>query len=77
VIFGRGAQQRDPADVDLFDGVREGAAWPRDGRRERIEVADDDRDGRDGLRCEVLLIGGDVACKDAFASVVSKGRLAG
>jgi len=73
MIFGRGAQQRDPADVDLFDGVCEGAAWPRDGRRERIQVADDDRDGRDGLCCEVPLIGRDVACKDAFARVVSKG----
>lgn len=71
MIFGCGAQQRHTADVDLLDGVCEGAAWPRDGRRERIQVADDDRDGRDGLCCEVLLIGGDVACKDAFARVVS------
>jgi len=73
MVFGRGAQQCDAADVDLLDGVCEGASWSRDGRRERIQVADDDGDGRDGLRCEVLLIGGDVACEDACARVVSKG----
>jgi hypothetical protein len=50
VVFGRGTQQRDPADIDLLDGVRERAAGPCDGRRERVEIADDDGDRRDGLR---------------------------
>lgn len=75
VVLGRGAQQRDAADVDLLDGVREGAAWARDGRRERVQVADDDGDRRDGLRGEVLLVGGDVAREDACADVISRARL--
>jgi len=73
VVLGRGAQQRDAADVDLLDGVREGAAWARDGRRERVQVADDDGDRRDGLRGEVLLVGGDVAREDACVPMSYRG----
>ena len=50
VVLRRSAQQRDPADVDLLDGVCERAAWSCDGRRERVQVADYDGDRRDGLR---------------------------
>jgi hypothetical protein len=49
VVLGRGAQERDPANIDLFDGVRERATWLCDRRCERVQVADDDRDRRDGL----------------------------
>jgi hypothetical protein len=65
VVLGRGAQQGDAADVDLLDGVGERAPGARDGRREGVQVADDDGDRRDGLRREVLLIAGDVAREDS------------
>ena len=49
VVLRCGAQQRDTTDVDLLDCVCERAAWPCDGRCERVEIADDDGDRRDGL----------------------------
>jgi hypothetical protein len=66
VVLGGGAQQRDAADVDVLDGVRGRAAGPRDRGREGVQVADDDGDRRDGVRREVLLVGGDVAGEDAW-----------
>ena len=71
MVFGCSAQQCDTTNVNLLDGICMGATWLRDGRCERIEVADDDGDGRDGLRREVLLIGGDVAGEDSCARVLS------
>jgi hypothetical protein len=65
VVLGRGAQQGDATDVDFLDGVCEGATWSRDGRFERVQVTDDDGNRRDGLRGEVLLIGGDVSRENA------------
>ena len=65
VVLGRCAQEGDAADVDLLDGVRKRAARARDGRREGVQVADDDGDRGDGLRREILLIAGDVAGEDS------------
>ncbi len=56
-----GTQQDGAADVDFLHSARERAAWTRDGRREWVEVTDDDRDRRDGVRHEVLLVAGNVA----------------
>ena len=43
-------------DVNLLDRVRNRAALLRDRLAERVEVADYDRDGVDGLRLEVLRV---------------------
>jgi hypothetical protein len=66
VVLGGGAQERDAADVDLFDCVCEGAGGFGDGFCERVEVADDDGDGRDALCLEVFFVRWDRAGKDAW-----------
>ena len=53
VVLRSRTQERDAADVDLLDRVRERAVRLCDGRRERVEVAYDDGDRRDVLRGEV------------------------
>ena len=65
VVLRCGTQQGDPADVDFLHGICERAAWARDGRRERVQVTGYDGDRCDGLRCEVLLIAGNVASEDS------------
>lgn len=66
VVLGRGAEESDTADVDFLDRVCERAVWLGDGLSEGVEVADDDGNGRDGLRFQVLLVGGDRTSKDAL-----------
>ena len=56
VVLRSRAQERDAADVDLLDLVRERAVRLCDGRRERVEVANDDRDGRDALRLQIFFV---------------------
>ena len=65
MVLGRCAQEGDAADVDLLDCVRERAARAGDGRREGVQVADDDGDRGDGVRRQILLIAGDVAGEDS------------
>ena len=64
VVLRRCTEEGDAADIDLLDGICERAVGLRYGLGERVEVADDDRDGGDGLGGKVLMIGGDVARKD-------------
>ena len=64
MVLRRCTEKGDTADIDFLDGVCERAVGLCYGLGERVEVADDDRDGGDGLGGEVLMIGGDVARKD-------------
>lgn len=66
----RGSTEKsDTTDVDLLDSISERAAGLRDSLGEGVQVADDDGDGRDGLRLQILLIGGDGAGEDTFLTV--------
>ena len=56
VVLGGGSDEGYAANVDLLDCICERAAGLRDGGRERVEVANDDRDGRDALRLQILFV---------------------
>lgn len=56
VIFGRGTKKGNATDINLLDRVRKGASRFCDGLSERIEVANHDRDGRNRLSFEILLV---------------------
>lgn len=56
VILSRSTEKGNTPDVDLLDRVREGTTWFRDGLGERIEIANHDKDGRNGLSFEVLFV---------------------
>lgn len=64
MVLRGGAEQSDTANVDLLDGVSERAARLCNGLCERVQVADNDRDGRDVLRLEVGLVRGNGTRKD-------------
>lgn len=70
VVLGGGAEQRDTANVDLLDRIGERAAGLGDSLGERVQVAYNDGDGRDGLGLEILLIGGDRASQDTLETRV-------
>ena len=57
VVLGRGAHHRRPADVDVLDGVLEGAAGLGDGRGERIQVDDDEVDRLDAVLAHHGVVG--------------------
>ena len=56
------------SDVNLLNGIREGAFRLRDGRGKGVQVADDDGDGGDALGLEILLVRSDVSSKNACGS---------
>ena len=60
-IARRGAEQGGAGDVDHLDRLVEPDELDPDGRRERLDVDDDDVDEPDALRLELLELGGDVA----------------
>ena len=67
VVLGRGAEERDASDVDLLDGLGDcGRGNLGDGLVEGVQVADDDRDGRDLLGLEVRDVGRDVTGEDSW-----------
>jgi hypothetical protein len=49
VVLRRGAHHRRTTDVDVLDGVVEGAAGPRDRGGERVKVDDDEVDRLDAV----------------------------
>ena len=65
VVLRSRTQERDAADVDLFDRVSERAVGLGNGVCERVEVADDDGDGGDLLGLEVCLVRGNRPREDA------------
>lgn len=67
MVLGRGAEEGDAADVDLFDSLGDRRRRDAgDGLVERVQVADDDVDRGDLLGVEVGRVGGDVAGEDAW-----------
>jgi hypothetical protein len=65
VVLGGGTKKGHTSNVDLLDGLSDGRRGNAgDGLVEGVEVADNDIDGGDSLRLEVLLVGGDVASED-------------
>jgi hypothetical protein len=71
VVLGCCAQEGNASDIDLLNGVCEGASMLRDRVREGVEVAHDDGDGGDALSLEILLVGLNVPSKDAYRAIVS------
>ena len=68
------AEQRRAGDVDHLDRLVEPDELDPDGRRERLDVDDDDVDEADPLRLELLELGGDVAAgEDARVDRVMEG----
>lgn len=65
VVLRRGAQERDPTNVDLLDRVCKRAVRLGDCGCERVEVADDDGDGCDALCFEIRVIRLNRTRKDA------------
>jgi hypothetical protein len=63
VLRGR-TEERNAADVNLLDGIGKRAVGFGDGGRERVKIADDDRDWRDALRLKILLVGGSRLSQD-------------
>ena len=57
MVLGRGAHHRRSADVDVLDGVLEGAARLGDGRGERIQVDDDEVDRLDAVLAHDGVVG--------------------
>ena len=51
MVLGRGAHHGRPTDVDVFDGIRVGAVGLGHGLRERVEIHDQQVDGRDVVLC--------------------------
>jgi hypothetical protein len=45
------------SNVDFFDRVRKSTIWLGDRRCERVEIADNNGDGGDGLGFEIMFIG--------------------
>lgn len=56
VILRRSTEERNASDINLLDRIFEGAPRFCDGLGERIEVANDDRDGRNRLSLEILFV---------------------
>lgn len=64
MVLGRSSEQRDAANVDLFNGGLEGAVWLGRLKNEGVEVADDERDGRDVVGREVGQVRVDLSGQD-------------
>jgi hypothetical protein len=74
VVLGSGTKESHSSNVDLLDGLGDGGRRDLgDGLVERVEVADDDRDGSDLLGLEVGDIRGNVTGEDTFETSVSAG----
>lgn len=68
MVLGRRTEQRHTSNVDLFDRLFDGRRRrTRHALGERVEVADDDADGVDGLLGEVREVGLGLAGEDAWA----------
>jgi hypothetical protein len=67
ILRGR-AEERNAANVNLLDGIGKRAVGFGDGGRERVKIADDDRDWRDALRLKILLVGGSRLSQDTCIS---------
>lgn len=65
MVLRSGTEERHASDVNLFYGIGERAVRLGDGGGERVEIADDDGDGRDRLRLEICFVGRDGASKNA------------
>ena len=66
-VLRRGAHHRRTADVDVLDRVVQRAAGPRDGLAERVQVDDDQVDGRDRVLLERRGVRRDVAAREDAA----------
>lgn len=64
MILCRRAEERDSPDINFLDSIGKSTCGFGDSRSERIEVANDDRDGGDGLSFQILLVGWDRTSKD-------------
>ena len=64
MVFSRCTQEGDTADVNLFNSVCKRAARLGDSLGEGVQVADNDRDGGNGLCLQVLLIRWDRSSKN-------------
>lgn len=64
MVLRRGAEESDAANVNLLDRISERTTGLRDRGGERIEVADDNGDGRDALCLQILLVGRDGTRED-------------
>lgn len=64
MVLGGCAKEGDTANVDLLNGGREGAVRLRRLEDERVEIAHNEGDGRDGIGSEVGDIRGDITGED-------------
>lgn len=68
VVLSGSTEESHTANVDLLDGVGQGAVGLSDGFVEWVQVAHDNGNGRDCLSFKILLIGWDVSSQNAYKS---------
>ena len=66
MVLSGSTEESDSTNVNLLNRVCERAVWLGDRLGEWVEVADNDRNGRDGLRLQILFIRRDRARQDSL-----------